>query len=375
MRLKIEKLVYGGAGLARTEQGVLFVPRTAQGDVVEAEIVERKKDYAKARLIELLEPSPDRQQPDCPNYETAGCCHWQHIRYKSQVQYKEAILGETLQRLAHLQWNGEIKRIAGPDRNYRMRATFHVANGQLGFLRENTHTVVPIRSCAALVPELNDFIQTTDAKGACEVHALSAPEVVATFVLEDGSRRRTGSASMEVDGLQYRVSADSFFQPNRFLLASFVKEVIDQVGPGPKHVLELYAGAGFFSIPLAKVVTEVIAIESHRTTARQGRENAALNKTPNIRFFEADVNTAIHDSRLKPHVVVLDPPRAGCGVKVARRIMALKPERIVYVSCNPTTFAREASVLVENYQLREITIVDQFPNTYHIETVALFTIR
>ena len=376
MRLTIEKLVYGGAGLARTEQGVVFVPRTAPGDVVEVEIVEKKKDYATARLTNILEPSPDRQEPYCPNYETAGCCHWQHIRYDRQVDYKEAIIRESLRRLGHVAWNGEIKRITGPDRNYRLRATFHVTNGRLGFIQQNTNTVVPIRECASLVPELNQFIGTVDAGAAREVHAVSASEVVASFVLSDGTIRRSGHAVIHVDGLQYRVTADTFFQANRFLLAPFINEVLEQAGPSPTNVLELYSGSGFFSIPLARVAKEVIAIESNRTAVRQARENARANKTWQLRFVEGQVDTALRGSDLKPDVVLLDPPRAGCGVKAAEQIAALGPRRIVYVSCNPSTFAREAAVLVaKDYVLRRVALVDQFPNTYHVELAGLFEVE
>jgi 23S rRNA (uracil1939-C5)-methyltransferase len=366
MQLKIEKVVYGGDGLARTDQGVVFVPRTAPGDVVEAEIVGRKKDYATARVTKLLEPSPDRQEPYCPNYETMGCCHWQHIRYEKQVDYKETIVRESLKRLGRLEWHGEIKRIIGLDRHYRLRATFHVTNGRLGFVDG------PIRACASLVPELNQFIPTVDAGTAVEIHALSAPEVVASFVLPDGQMKRSGHATIHVHELQYHVTADTFFQANRFLLSSFINEMLDQTGPQPGHVLELYAGAGFFSIPLARVAKEVIAIESNRAAVRQARENVTANKTWNLRFVEGQADTTL-GSELKPEVVVLDPPRAGCGVKTTERIAALKPRRIVYISCNPSTFARETAVLVkQNYALTRLTLVDQFPNTYHIETVGLF---
>src|SRR5262245_47620390 len=342
MRLMIEKLVYGGDGLARTERGVVFVPRTAAGDVVEAEIIETKKDYATAKLTKILEPSPDRQEPYCPNYETEGCCHWQHIQYAKQVDYKEAIIRESLQRLGRLNWNGEIKRITGPDRNYRLRATFHVFNGRLGFVNG------PIRECASLVPELNQFIPTVDAGAAREAHALSAPEVVSSFVMEDGSIQRSGRATIHVDGLQYRVSADTFFQANRYLLSPFIREVCDQAGPDPGHVLELYAGAGFFSIPLAQAAKEVIAIESNRAAVRQARENATSNKTWQVRFVEGQADATVRAPDLKPNVVVLDPPRAGCGTQTAERIASLKPKRIVYISCNPTTFAREAAVFTKH---------------------------
>src|SRR5262249_26453979 len=162
-----------------------------------------------------------------------------------------------------------------------------------------------------------------------------------------------GQATMRVDALQYRVTADTFFQANRFLLAPFINEVIDQVGPPPPHLLELYSGAGFFSIPLARLANEVIAVESNRLAVRQARENAAANKASQLRCIEADVEAALHEAHdLKPDVVVLDPPRAGCGVKTATRIAELRPKRIVYVSCNPATFAREAGILSKNnYQL------------------------
>ncbi len=376
MRLTIEKLVYGGAGLARTDQGVVFVPRTAPGDVIEAEIVQQRKDYAVGRVIQIFEPSTDRQQPYCPNYESAGCCHWQHIRYERQLDHKETITRESLKRLGHLEWDGPIQRITSPDRNYRLRATFHVTNGRLGFMREDTHIVVPVRECASLVPELNQFIESTDATGAREVHAISTPEVAATFVLPDGSVKRTARAMIQAAGFRYRVTADAFFQANRFLLAPFINEVLDQARTSGANVLELYSGTGFFSIPLAKAAREVIAVESNRTAVRLAQENARLNETWQLRSVEGQVDTTLRNSELKPDVVVLDPPRTGCGARTAAEIAAAGPNRIVYVSCNPATFAREAAVLSSrNYSLRRLTLIDQFPNTYHIELVALFEVR
>ncbi len=373
MRLTIQKLVYGGAGLARTEAGVVFVPRTAPGDVVEAEMVERKKDYAAARVTKILEASPDRQEPYCPNYETAGCCHWQHIRYDRQVEYKEIIIRESLRRGAHIAWEEPIRRITGPDRNYRLRASFHVADGRLGFVREKSNAVVPIRECASLVPELNQFIGTADPGNAREVQAISAPEVVASFILPDGTIQRSGRATILVEGLLYKVTGDTFFQTNRFLLASFIHEVLEQAGPAPGRVLELYAGAGFFSLPLAGAAQEVIAIESGLFAVRQARENARLNERWQLRIVEGHADATLASPDLKPDVVVLDPPRTGCGVRNAERIAALGPRKIVYVSCNPATFAREAAVLVaKNYALKRITLIDQFPNTYHIELAGLF---
>jgi len=371
MRLTIEKLVYGGDGLARTDRGVVFVPRTAAGDVVEAEIVESKKDYASARVTKILEPSPDRQEPYCPNYETEGCCHWQHIQYSKQIEYKIAIIRESLKRLGHVDWQRDIKCITGADRNYRLRATFHVFNNRLGFVNG------PIRECASLVSELNEFIPTVHATEAVrEVYLLSAPEVVASFVQHDGSIRRSGWATIRVDALKYRIAADTFFQANRFLLAPFITEVLDQAVPAQKNILELYAGSGFFSVPLARQATEVIAIESNRAAVHQARENATANQAGQLRSVEGEADAALAGSDLHPDIVVLDPPRAGCGVKAAERIAKLGPQRIVYISCNPTTFAREAGEFAKHgYALSRLTLIDQFPNTFHIETVGLFEAR
>jgi len=380
MQVTIEKLVYGGTGLARTDQGVVFVPRSAPGDVIEAEIFERKKDYATARIVRILQASADRQEPWCPNYETAGCCHWQHIRYDRQADYKEDIIRETLRRVAHLDWHGPIQRVTGPDRNYRLRATFHVTNGRLGFVRENTNEIVPIRECASLVPELNQFLGTVDAGNSREVHAVSTPEVITSFVLSDGAIQRSGRGTIQTGEIQYRITADTFFQANRFLLLPIINEVLRQTGPSPGNVLDLYAGVGFFSIPLARISTEVIAIESSGLAVRLAQENARMNETPNqtwqLSAVEGHVDATLRAADLHPNVVVLDPPRTGCGIRTAELIAGLRPTRIVYVSCNPATFSREASTFVaKGYELRQMTLVDQFPNTFHIELVASFELR
>lgn len=370
MRLKIEKLVYGGVGLARTDLGVVFVAKVAPGDLIEAEIIETKKDYSIARLSELLEPSPDRQSPVC----TSGCCSWQHIRYDKQVEYKEAIIRESLQRLGRLEWTKPIERITGPDKHYRLRATFHVADDRIGFMQEKTHVVVPIRECASLVPELNRFVGSVDPDGARSIHAISTPDVAYSLVFTDGTIRRSGLATVHVDGIQYRLRPETFFQANRFLLAPFIDEVRTQVGPSPRNVLELYSGVGFFSIPLAQNTTELIGVERDRVAVRQAQENARLNNAWNLRIFEGQIDATLRGAKAKPEVVVMDPPRAGCGARNVERIVGLTPERIVYVSCNPTTFAREAAIFAsKGYQLQRLTMVDQFPNTYHIEMVALFS--
>jgi len=375
MQIQIEKMVYGGAGLARTDQGIIFVPRAAPGDVLEVEVFDRKKDYASARITRVVEPSIFRQTPDCPNYETAGCCHWQHIQYARQLEIKEAVLRETLQRTGRIAWDGPISIISGPERNYRLRATFHVRDRRVGFLRERGNTVIPIQECSALVGELNAFIPEANKLLASfenveEVRAVSGPAVAASF---DGRSTGMENPRLNVQDFVFELHPDAFFQSNRYLLSEFMKEVLDQIGPDPKYVLDLFCGSGFFSIPVAQRSREVLGVESNRFAVRQGRLNANLNHIENIQFVERDVDSALKDAKIKPDLVLLNPPRTGCGKQTAERIAALNAPRVVYVSCNPSTFAREAAVFVkQGYNLERITLVDQFPNTYHIEIVASF---
>ena len=373
MQIKIEKLIYGGAGLARTEEGVVFVHRTAPGDVLEVELVERKKDYANARIIKLLEPSADRQTPTCPNYQNAGCCHWQHIQYARQVEYKDAILRETLQRAGRITWEKDIAHITGPDLAYRLRASFHVRDHRLGFVRARSSVVVPIDECSALVPELNDWIPEANKiiVNETEVDAVAAAGGPVASTLKPSAPAR-----LEVNGFIYDVHPDAFFQSNRFLLDAFMNEVLDQAGAAPKYVLDLYCGSGFFSMPLAKRSTELIGLEASRTAVKAARRNAKLNEISNAEFYEGNVDATLKDADIRPDLVVLNPPRTGCGKDTAAKIAELYAPRVVYVSCNPSTFAREATAfLAKGYQLDRITLIDQFPNTYHIEMAAEFALR
>jgi 23S rRNA (uracil1939-C5)-methyltransferase len=386
MQVKIEKLVYGGNGLARTEGGVVFLPHTAPGDVAEIELVQRKADYATGRVLSLLEPSPDRQTPSCPNYDSVGCCHWEHIRYSKQLEIKESILRETLARIGKIDWRDNIRVIRGPDRNYRLRATFHVRDRRVGFIAEGTHTVVPIRECAALAPPLNDFIheansilESPEMARVREIRVVteggaSAP-LAASFISEDGEvhHRQFGAEPprVAVDGFLFGLHPDAFFQSNRFLLHDFLNEVLDQAGPTPEYVLDLFCGSGFFSIPIARRGREVLGLESNPAAIRQGRMNARLNSVSNVRFFKGSVENSLEGAELRPDLVLLNPPRTGCGRKTTHQIAALHAKRVVYVSCNPSTFAREVPAFIEEgYVLEKLTLLDQFPNTYHIESIA-----
>jgi 23S rRNA (uracil1939-C5)-methyltransferase len=203
-----------------------------------------------------------------------------------------------------------------------------------------------------------------------EVHAVSGPPVVASFGREQIGE---GPARVKVKDWVFDLHPLAFFQSNRYLLDDFIETVLKHCS-GAKRVLDLFCGSGFFSIPLAAQGTQVLGVETSRFAVKQARTNARLNGVSDVEFFESAVEESLRDSPdVRPDLILLNPPRAGAGREVAKRVAGLKAERIVYVSCNPSTLGREAAVLsAEGYALRSLTLIDQFPNTYHIETLALF---
>jgi 23S rRNA (uracil1939-C5)-methyltransferase len=381
MQIKIEKLVYGGAGIARTEEGVIFVSKVLPGELVEVEITDRKKDYANARLVEVIEPSPHRKSPVCPNFSTVGCCSWDYIAYNNQTEIKESIIRDSLSRLGHIEWDHPIDRITGIDRGYRMRAKFHVENHRMGFVREQTHQFVPITECGALMPALNTFIGEANAAlrkpglGKTEsVHAIASPEtgeVAATF---HGGRERASWTDRlprtRVMGIEYRLRPDSFFQPNQYLVKTMASEVMAAT-EGSKVALDLFCGSGFFSLLIARQTSRVIGID--RRSIANAQWNAQRNEIRNVEFIKAAAWAFLMKAQIKPDTVVLDPPRTGAGKGIVHKVIALEPAKVVYVSCNPSTFAPEARLLMDGgYKLSSFKFVDQFPHTHHIETIAVF---
>ena len=381
MQVRIEKLVYGGAGLARTPEGVVFVEGVLPDELIEIEIAERKRDFSRARAVRVLEPSGDRRFPACPNFASVGCCDWGHIRHPQQIRIKEAILMESLRRLGRLDWDGPTPTVEGREEGYRMRATFHVAGAEPGFLREGTHEVVPIQSCASLMPSLNAFLGEARAalgagrfEGADTIRAIASPttgEVAAVFLRgRQRARWSSGTLVTEVGGFRYRLRPMGFFQPNRCTLEPLQSRVARLAGPGPV-ILDLFCGDAFFTLPLARQAERVIGVDRRSTSNAEW--NARQNRIGNVTFVRASAGAFLANATVRPHAVVLDPPRAGAGANLTRRIVALAPARIVYVSCNPATFAADVRGLREGgYRLTRLELVDQFPNTHHIETIALF---
>jgi 23S rRNA (uracil1939-C5)-methyltransferase len=369
--LTIEKLVYGGDGLSRLENKVVFTPYVLPGEMVRARVDRIKNDLSRGRLLEVLEPSRNRVAPRCPYFQRCGGCHYQHADYAFQVEQKRAILREALLRVGKIEFAGEIEAITGEPWAYRNRVQLHIENGAIGYFEHGSHKLCAVDQCPIASPMLNDAISKLKGNLARLSAAIElftneteiqvnlvdrVPQSIFRVFESLGT-----SAPLEYDG--FRVSRNSFFQVNRFLIHQLVDCAIGEA-EGTSAV-DLYAGVGLFAARLAKRFKQVAAVESSGSAFRDLEHNVpgivAENKTSE-EYLAAFEET--------PDLVLADPPRAGLGKHVVKELARIHAPRLTIVSCDPATLARDLQgLLASGYRIDKITLVDLFPQTFHIETV------
>ena len=389
---------YGGYSIARDEK-VVLIRGAIPGEVVEAEIEEKRRDYSTARVIGVVEPSEYRTEPKCPVFGICGGCQLQFMTYEKQLMIKDEILRDSLTRL------GAIDTVPGPalsaaQWNYRHRAQFKVArNGEIGFFREASRDVVTFEECPLLTGEINCMLRKIKEKdiagGLTEIHIAAGGTPVALLKGRDYDSSLFDSfteaglsgiayndaisyggafTSFDLNGLKYTVSPWSFFQAHWSLNRTVVEHVLSQVMPlEGKSVLDLYAGAGNFSIPSAVHAAEVVAVEENPYAVEDGIRNVKLNGLKNCKV----VRSSAEKFRIqkKFDLIILDPPRPGLTSEVGKKVLESPSDMIVYISCNPSTLARDLKKLKEKYDLLSVRQIDFFPNTFHIEAVAFLRIR
>jgi 23S rRNA (uracil1939-C5)-methyltransferase len=423
MELTIEKLIYGGEGLAHHDGSTVFVPFVLPAERVSATPVEQKKKFVRARVERILEASPERAAPRCPHFGVCGGCDYQHIPYDAQLKYKTEILRETLRRLGRIEWPGEITAHASPPWGYRNRAQWKIrplseADGAglgIGYFRASSTALCAVDDCAILSPlllktllalrgalaagqlprelrEIEAFAGANDSKllvtatfAGFPSHAEDLaktirgilPEIESLLFHDPGRERMKldgpGYVECEAGGSAYRVGHFSFFQVNRFLTGDLVREVAENE-EGGSLALDLFAGVGLFSAPLAARFARVVAVESNPAAAHDLESNTSGRAARAGRAIEvrtADVEQFLQKFREKPDFVLVDPPRAGLTPTAIKHIARIAPARITYVSCEPPTLARDLAALVKTgYELSDVHLFDLFPQTFHMEAVA-----
>ncbi len=399
---------YGGEAMGRLPDGrAVFVAYTLPGEHVRIRLTEVKSHYARGEVEAILQPSPDRVPPRCPHFGVCGGCHYQHVHYAAQLAAKTAIVRDQLERIGKLYGVKVAPTVPSPRPwEYRNNLQFHVdAQGRLGFHRFRSEEIVPIETCLLADPVVAQVwpnIHVEDPEAIRRVQVRSGAEGEAMVVLEGESPKPPAAARVEsevsvvylgpspedvyvlagrsylvqeVKGRLFRVSAGAFFQVNLAVAELMIDHILENLPlEGEETLLELYAGVGLFTAFLAPRVRRVIAVEASPAACEDFAVN--LDEFDHVALYEAPVEDVL------PHllaqgervdVALLDPPRTGLSKQALRDLVRLAPRRIVYVSCNPATLARDAHQLAEQgYRLVRITPFDMFPQTYHIETVSFW---
>lgn len=417
-RLRIEKVVHGGFGLGREEGRVWLVPYTAPGDLIEAEPVQRHATYIEGVCKEVVEAGPDRVEPRCPLFGRCGGCHLQHLSSKAQVAARREILLESARRLGRIE-GLEPKVICGKEWEYRARLEFHVGASRIGFFARNSHDLVPVEDCPIalpairrLIPDLSLAIAEAKVTGPANIEVVVGADHEVVFVCDGPPGWFTPalpSLLMSLPGVQgillhtrgrhwismgrtevtwvvpgpggRKLCADldprGFTQANIHLNACLVEEVLNLADVrAAEEVLELYAGAGNFTLPLLALDQRpsVTAVEVQRLALAALERAARAYRVNHMRLTTLPGKTeAMLRRLLEQHkrydLVLADPPRAGIG-QATRLLPRFGPLRIVLVSCEPTTLARDTAVLIEaGYRPATLVLVDMFPQTAHVEAV------
>lgn len=386
--LKIEKVVFGGNGLAREDKRVIFVPFTLPGETVRAIIRRKHKDYLEADATEIVEPSPDRVPPDCGYFGRCGGCRLSHARYETQLRIKHDILKETLQR-NHLDFPA-IDVVAGPAFGYRHRARlkYSARAGAVGFHEWNSHHIADIKQCLCLTPALNALLhrlrtelaaKPADAVSEIECYENDRHETAVYFdaeipvALKEALQTVTqvytpedfaeSAFRVRFRDVEFPMRPDIFLQVNPALWNPMMQEVESHFDSSDV-VVELYGGAGFFTIPLAKRVTKIFGCEENPAAVLHARELSPENVTWVCRKAEDFVYPPGATS------ILVDPPRAGLHRNVVDHILKHPFRQITYVSCDAPSLARDLRLLSSRYSIERLVLFDLFAQTYHFETIA-----
>jgi 23S rRNA (uracil1939-C5)-methyltransferase len=374
--LKCEKLLFGGFGMARTEdQGVVFIDGLLPGETGEVEPAGKRGGIPFFNTVKVTEPSTERRDPPCPWFGECGGCNWLHIKYPAQLKAKRAIFDDAMTRIGKFAEYPEPEIFSGAEFGYRCRVQFHVDSEQetVGFCRRRSHDIIDIDSCPLLSDKLNGLLEHKSVISAIAQKGLfkaidTGSEVVSTPAMLDVS---VAEAEVELGGYKLQVSGDSFFQNNIELvtkLASWCTDILSG-----NRLLDLYGGTGLFAMFHAKNFRQVIVIERDQKMVK------AANKAFQHNLINAKAVASTAENFAGKYeaghfdVAIVDPPRQGVRKEALTAIAKLAPPQLLYISCNPTTQARDLGILVREhgYKMIKTAIFDLYPNTDHLETGVL----
>ena len=393
MQIDITKLDHMGRGIGFIDNKIVFVPNTMPNDIVEIKITHDSKKFLEGEVVSFIKESEDRINPICKYYQECGGCDLLHMNYTYQLDYKLDKVKNILSRYAGIDSKLITKIISENEYNYRNKIVLQV-DSKLGLIKRKSHDIVNIDHCYLVSDEVNAMISTLnklDLTGITKIiirynqneimliieTPLISDELINTFdcnIIQKIKDEYTivkgnGFLKEKIDDLEFIISPNSFFQVNTKCMVKLYEQVAKYAKlTGKEVVLDLFCGTGTIGLFLAKHAKEVLGIEISSTAIDDALKNAEINKINNISFKVGDVDHLINELEYHPDVVVVDPPRSGLMPNTIDNIIKLNPSKLIYVSCDPITLARDIKLLA-TYEVVDIKVFDMFPNTYHVECV------
>ena len=382
--IKIESIAFGGAGVGRIDNLVVFVPFAAPGDELEIEITGQKKKFSRGKILNIIKPSPMRIKPLCRYYETCGGCCYQHLDYKHQLTIKKKQIEEAFWKIGKIASPPVLEPIAAPKiYHYRGKAQYHAESEsnewKIGFLDVTGGKLVNIKRCEIMEETINEKLILLKKNKKLRSNADPQLTMWSDFFVDEPGEKE--SIVRIVKDKRFLVPRDGFFQANLYLTDQLVDQVCRLAATNKIDTLvDAYCGSGLFSIFLAPYAENVIGIEISEKSIQYAQINAENASVKNTKFVHGDIENVLQEKFLpsgnKIDLMVLDPPRVGCEKKVLKAMVAWQPKAIIYISCNPATQARDVNYLNEcGYDLQSLLPVDMFPQTEHIEVIGSMTQR
>lgn len=402
MKYKIEKLDHEGRGIIRDGK-IIFVKNALPLETVEIKILKEKKKFIEAESISIENPSNDRCIPNCRYYNGCGGCNLLHMNYDGTLAFKENKVKEIMDKF--LGEKVKINNIIYSEKNwnYRNKATFHV-NQKIGYYKEDSNSIIGIDQCNILDEKINEILDslkllslnniyeiiirkskyTSDSMVIFKIYeSINEQKIidilkdkVTSIILYENKKYKTiyGSSTMveRMDNFMFQMSEDSFFQVNTEVAILLYKKVLEYISPTKEDdILDLYCGTGTIGIFMSKYCRKVTGIEINESAIINAKKNATINEVSNIEFICKDSSKAVLELGKNYNKIIVDPPRAGLDKNTIQFLKKSEADKIVYVSCDPVTLARDLKELNGIYKIVEITPVDMFPHTHHVECVCL----
>jgi len=398
IEVSIEKLDHYGRGVTRIDGIPVFVDGALPDEKVKIEIINEKKKFCEAKTVEIMKESSFRCVPNCPYYQECGGCNVMHINYPQQLVFKENKVKEVLKKFTGFE---NIKSIIGTNNfNYRNKVTLKV-NKLIGYYKNKSYEIVPIDNCLIANNKINCIIKqlrkinlnnineivirVTNNESMVVLYSkdnididtnLIDVETIVSITDKTNILKGKGYIEENIKGIKFIISATSFFQVNTDGMINLYDKVLEYADlNGSENLLDLYCGTGTIGIYLAKYCNKVFGIEINKEAIKDALVNKKINGLTNIEFEAGDVKNVLKHNNFTPDIIVVDPPRAGLDKKVIEEILSLNPKKLIYVSCDVVTLARDLNILKEKFEILECTPVDMFPNTYHVECVVLLKLR